>query len=391
VRVLHVTTEYPPIIFGGLGTAVGGLVRASARAGLNVAVLLVGAGSSPAYGPESSVHETARLRCDEGVLVYPTEHVDAIDQAIRFARAWRPDVLHVHVFWLAHVAFAIRQATGTPIVYTVHSLDRAEYEVGNGPPECLTQWQVQHGLIRGAQRIVALTGDERDLIEDYCGPIGARIRVVGNGIDDSHAARHVAKRRAVHDGLNVLFAGRFVERKGVRELLDAIPAVLAKAPSARFVLAGGHRHSRAEDVERYWLPESCRPHRDHIEFTGWLDECALQRWYAWADILAVPSWYEPFGMVILEGMLHGLAIVASDVGGPRAILRDGVTGVLCAPRDATSLAQGLIRLTADAGLRRRLGRNAARDVRLRWLFRNAVAGMRAVYEEAAGETRSTVV
>jgi glycogen(starch) synthase len=121
MRVLHVTTEYPPMVYGGLGTAVGGLVTASRRAGIEVAVV------DPA--PYS----------DTTAPVVSIPHDRAIESAVRFAELWRPDVIHVHVFWLAHVAIGIRAATGTPLVYTVHSIDRAEYEIGSGPPECLTQ------------------------------------------------------------------------------------------------------------------------------------------------------------------------------------------------------------------------------------------------------------
>jgi Glycosyl transferases group 1 len=93
------------------------------------------------------------------------------------------------------------------------------------------------------------------------------------------------------------------------------------------------------------------------------------------------SWYEPFGMVILEGMLYGLAIVATDVGGPRAILADGETGIFCQARDVSSLERALIRVTADESLRHRLGRRASEEVRSRWLFDTICPRMRDVYEE----------
>src|SRR5262245_1295489 len=157
MRILHLTTEFPPIIYGGLGTAVGGLVAASARAGIDVAVLLVGAGTWPAYSSAAeSIHAPAVSPLgNRDVLVHPTNHFDAVAEAVRFVEWWKPDIVHVHVFWLAHVANAIRVQTGTPLVYTVHSLDRAEYELGQGPLECLTQWNIQSDLIRTADRVVA--------------------------------------------------------------------------------------------------------------------------------------------------------------------------------------------------------------------------------------------
>ena len=64
---------------------------------------------------------------EDRVLIHPIPHLDAVAAAVRFVEWWKPDVIHVHVFWLAHIATAIRQQTGVPLVYTVHSLDRAEY------------------------------------------------------------------------------------------------------------------------------------------------------------------------------------------------------------------------------------------------------------------------
>jgi Glycosyl transferase 4-like domain len=123
----------------------------------------------------------ATIRRQGRVLVCGVPHQTAIADAVELEKAWRPDLIHVHAFWLAHVALAVRGSTGVPIVYTVHSLDRAEYELGLGPPECLTQWNTQSNLIEVADRIIALTDDERDLISDYCPGANGRVRVVGNG------------------------------------------------------------------------------------------------------------------------------------------------------------------------------------------------------------------
>ena len=138
----------------------------------------------------------------------------------------------------------------------------------------------------------------------------------------------------------VLFNGRFVERKGIRELMEAIEIVLAQAPAVQFVLAGGHRGCSAAQMESWLLPAQLRPMRTQIQFTGWLTPQELTNWYCEADILVVPSWYEPFGMVILEGMLHGMAIAASAVGGPKEILDHEQTGLLFPREKCKSSCKG---------------------------------------------------
>src|SRR5262249_31151105 len=147
-----------------------------------------------------------------------------------------------------------------------------------------------------------------------------RVRVVGNGIADSAHARQHARRRKARDKVTILYTGRFVDRKGIRELLSAASVFLQADGNARLVLAGGHRHATVAQLTDYWLTAECEAVRDRILFTAWLTAEQMNEWYAEADILVVPSWYEPFGMVILEGMLYGLPIVAARVGGPREIL-----------------------------------------------------------------------
>ena len=91
-------------------------------------------------------------------------------------------------------------------------------------------------------------------------------------------------------------------------------------------------------------------------------------------------------MVVLEGMLEGMAVAAADVGGPGEILEHERTGLLFAPRDAGSLAGALARLILDPPLCQRLGAAAAEDVRRRWLWSSAVADTRVVYEEAVARS-----
>lgn len=211
---------------------------------------------------------------------------------------------------------------------------------------------------------------------------GHRVQVVGNGIADNAHARESARIRHHRESVTILYTGRFVDRKGIRELLDAAPAILEAEPNARLVMAGGHRDAVAGDLADYWLPSACEPVRNRILFTGWLNSDQMASWYASADILVVPSWYEPFGMVVLEGMLYGLPIVAASVGGPKEILVHGRTGLFCEPKDVSSLAAQIVRLIRDPALRLRIGREAAVEVRSRWLHKHVLNRMQKVYNDA---------
>jgi glycogen(starch) synthase len=390
MRVLHLTTEFPPVIYGGLGTALGGLAFASARAGMTVGVLLAGEMGWAGYaGEDSDLAEQSggedRVQAVTqrgGVTIFHVPSYLPIEAGVRLVRMWKPDVVHLHVYWLWPAARAIQERTGVPLVYHVHSLDRAEYEIGHGPSECVTQWFVQEEVIASADRVIALSLSESELLSDYCPRVQGKVRIVGNGIDDNTTARAAVGRERKTDSPLVLYTGRFVDRKGVRELIAAIPRVLDQAPTTRFVLAGGHRGCSGADMEYWWLPTELKRYRDAIHFTGWLTPAQLVQWYLAADVLAVPSWYEPFGMVILEGMLYGLPIVATTVGGPSEILEHGRTGILCQAKDTSSLGDAILKLVMDVRLCRRIGIAAAAEVRDRWLWPHVVRKMRGVYREA---------
>lgn len=292
--------------------------------------------------------------------------------------------MHLHVFWLWPVAQAMQQRTGVPLVYHVHSLDRAEYDFGDGPPECLTQWHQQQAAIRAADLVISLTRSEQALLAEYCPDVHKRVRIVGNGVADNLAARQAVEQRSKKtSSAVVLYSGRFVERKGLRELLAAIPRVLKDAPETRFVLAGGHRDSCGTEMEERWLPHDLLPYRSQIIFTGWLSTDEVMEWYKAADVLVVPSWYEPFGMVILEGMLHGLAIAAANVGGPAEILENQRTGLLFPARNTEALADALSSLLSNPGYRYDLGIAAADEVRTHWLWSDSVGKLMDVYREAS--------
>jgi glycogen(starch) synthase len=152
-----------------------------------------------------------------------------------------------------------------------------------------------------------------------------------------------------------------VYEKGFQVALDALPALRRAVGGVRVAVAGsgpygdelGARAARLGIV-------------DHVEFLGWTGDEALGELYASAAVCAVPSLYEPFGLVALEAMAAGCPVVAADTGGLREVVPAG-TGLRAPPGDPAALARALERLLTDAALRERVARAAsAHAARFSW-------------------------
>jgi glycogen(starch) synthase len=126
--------------------------------------------------------------------------------------------------------------------------------------------------------------------------------------------------------------------------------------------------------------------RRAVHLLGHLPDRELAAVLASVHAVVLPSRYEPFGMVVLEGMLYGLPIVASAVGGPAEILDQDRTGLLVPVHDVGALADAIIRLVREPALRQQIGQAAAAEVRANWLWPCRVPPMRRVYEEIVGPT-----
>jgi glycosyltransferase involved in cell wall biosynthesis/predicted metal-dependent phosphoesterase TrpH len=180
--------------------------------------------------------------------------------------------------------------------------------------------------------------------------------------------------------LNVLYAGRLTQEKGVELLAESFLAARSRDERLHLVLAGG---GPEEQSLRERLGE-------HATFLGWLEGEELARAYASADIFLFASRTDTFGQVILEAQASGLPVVAVAEGGPISLVTDGETGLLRAA-SADALADALLELAGSERLRERIARAALTDVRGRtWsraLGRLADGYRRALAESGSGRRR----
>lgn len=177
-------------------------------------------------------------------------------------------------------------------------------------------------------------------------------RIIPNGIDVQHFSPDVAPIDELCDGkLNVLFVGRMEKRKGIGYLLGAYQQVKQKFPDSRLILVGPGVRLRHK-YEKYVADNGLKD----VLFIGAVEYKELPRYYQTADVFCAPATgQESFGVVLLEAMALGKAVVASNIPGYASVLTHGEEGVLVPPKDANSLAQAIISLLGNESLRAQMG------------------------------------
>lgn len=173
----------------------------------------------------------------------------------------------------------------------------------------------------------------------------------------------------------ILFLGRLREKKGIYDLIAAMPHVLAQFPRATFVCAGDGE----EDEVRAAARELGVDHA--LRLPGWIDEDAKSHWLGRATMLVLPSHFEALPVSLLEAMAHGVPVVATRVGGIPDLVDDERCGLLVAPRDPAALANAIRRLLADAALSARLAHAARREVEERYAVEAINARLGRLYED----------
>jgi starch synthase len=352
VRVGLLTREYPPDVYGGAGVHVEFLAR-ELRPLVDLDVHCWGEGRT-----EGVVRHRSWPALDGANDALRTFSVDLSIAAALEGR----ELVHSHT-WYANLAghFA-KLLYGIPHVMTAHSLEplrpwKAE-QLGGG--YALSSW-AERTAIEAADAVIAVSGAMReDILSCYPSLDPARVHVVHNGIDTTlyrpdHGTDVLTRIGVDPDRPYILFVGRITRQKGVPHLLRAVRDL---DPAAQVVLCAGAPDTPEIDQEFrdlfqelsrvragvHWIPQML-PRPDVIQLL------------THAAVFVCPSVYEPLGIVNLEAMACGTAVVASRVGGIPEVVADGETGVLVSTEEnfEANLALALDAVLADPEAAKRMG------------------------------------
>lgn len=359
-RVLHVLDHSLPL-HSGYTFRTRAILKA--QQGLGIEVRGVTGLRHYAAGPDTEAAEGLTFYRTRGEATGPVGLREWREIA-RFAEAieqvcdeWQPDILHAHSPALCGMAaLRVARRRGLPLVYEI----RAFWEdaaVGNGTGRAgdikyrLTRTLENH-VIAGASAVVTICeGLKRDLITRGNDP--AHITIMPNGVDMAMFGTPVprdpelAAELGLGDGPVIGFIGSFYDYEGIDDLIDAMPALNAVHPDARLLLVGGGPMEATLRERAAASPASAA-----IRFMGRVPHSEVERYYALCDIMAYPRKKSRLTDLVtplkpLEAMAQGKLVAASDVGGHRELMTDGVTGTLFAPDDPAACAGSLAGLLSD--------------------------------------------
>jgi len=350
LSVAMLTREYPPEVYGGAGVHVEYLAR------------------------EISALVTLTVHCQgadrpAAVAHRPWQHLAGANSALQVisadlsmvAAVAGADLVHSHTWYANLAGFLAGQLHGIPHVLTAHSLEplrpwKAE-QLGGG--YALSSWCERTAMESAAAVIAVSDGMRADILSAYPAVAPDRVHVIRNGIDTAQYAPDPGTDVLARYGIDparpsVAFVGRVTRQKGLPVLLRAAEQL---DPAAQLVLCAGQADTPDLAAEVAGLAEHLRATRPGIVWIpGMLARREVIQILSHATVFACPSLYEPLGIVNLEAMACGTAVVGSRVGGIPEVVADGRTGLLAPPGDPGALAAALNALIGDPVRAAALGR-----------------------------------
>jgi alpha-maltose-1-phosphate synthase len=375
LKVLLLTREYPPDVYGGAGVHVEYLARELAKLAAvevrtfghhdveagNLVVHGHGDAGKTSGAPEEGHSFAPVVRALRVCLSLGVQQTDA-------------DVVHSHTWYAAFGGLLVRLIHGIPLVVTAHSIEPLRpwkrEQLGRGAD--VSAW-AERTALEAADAVIAVSTEmRRDLLRHYA-IAPERVHVIPNGVDTDTYRPVAGRTRLERFGIDpgrpyVLFVGRISRQKGLLHLVRAIPEL---STETQVVLCAGMPDTPeiAREVEAavagvqaersgvVWIPEM-------------VDRATAVELYSHAAVFCCPSVYEPFGLINLEAMACEIPVVATAVGGIPEVVADGETGRLIPvqlvehdgvvePRDPEGFARDLARainaLVADPALRQTMG------------------------------------
>jgi glycogen(starch) synthase len=342
--------EYPPRVVGGLAPAVAGLSGALVRAGHEVCVLSL---HEPTVDDDAVIDGVRVLRARTDLPWLPADDFVVqmasanhhLVQLIASLDGWTPDIVHAHDWLVAWAGDTLKALYRVPLVATIHATEKGRNHgfVPAGQPAAINA--IEWWLTYQARQVIACSQFMVNEVLDAFAPPPDKVHMVPNGVDAHAWAPPDPPPPRGDDGPLVVSWGRVQYEKGFQTLLEATARVRWDIPGLHVVIAGRGSHLDAlrQQAEHLGLQGT-------VTFSGFVPDDELRDLLHRCSCAVIPSLYEPFGMVALEALAAGAAVIASTAGGLGEVLRDTGAAALFEPGDVDALADTMRHVLTDPAM-----------------------------------------
>lgn len=357
MHIGFVTTEYPPLPSGGIGTSIQNLARELVTRGHRVTV--VGWGHSAAFDDQGvKVHFLKKTFPPKAGWMVARM---VLQQELR--RLVRQEGLQL-VEAPDWCGLSAGLHPGCPVVLRCHGTARYFGILLNEPVRPAVRW-AERLAFAGANDVAAVSRFTADITARLFG-IKRPITIIPNGIDVEKFSASVPD--AVEPG-NILYIGTVVRKKGVLDLCKAFSVVVEQHPEARLQVVGRDARDQRTGASSSWA--LCREllsarARDRVEYIGEVPYSEVSTHVRRAAFCVFPSYAEAMPLTWIEVMACGKPVVVYDIGWAPEVVEHGRTGLLARLGDINALAEAMLKFLRDPFMGQRFGTYAQKQVQARF-------------------------
>lgn len=358
------TWEYPPRNIGGLANHTYFLAGELGRSGHEIHVVTCNSGTEEyEYINNVHIHRVIPYQLDDNDFPKWVMHLNfsMLEKCIELFKKQHFDIIHSHDWLVAYTSKALKNIYNVPIVCTIHS---TEHGRNNGIWSELHHYihSVECMLVADAARVIVCSDFMKSHTSEILKVPIEKITVVVNGIEikpqlDKETISNFRVQILPENEKSIFYIGRHVFEKGIHLLIKAMPQIIEKFNNVKLIVGG-------VGPMTYELKELTKQLRieDKVIFNGYMDEITKQKLYSISSVAVFPSLFEPFGIVALEAMASGCAVVVSDTGGFSEIVTHRINGMKARVGSSDSLAENIIELLGDEALRNSVSEKAISEL-----------------------------
>jgi glycosyltransferase involved in cell wall biosynthesis len=316
-------------------------------------------------------------------------------------------IFHGHHWDGGWMALKASEQFSRPFIENFHSLGKIRFQTkkqylanGNEAEFFKKRFGLEEEIIKKSDVIISLAESEKNDLKKLYKAQDNKIKVIAGGVNLNHfrLIDFQKARKEINVGEDtfvLLFVGRLEWRKGIGTLISAAGLLRKEIGNLKVIVVGGKiygKQKNSKDFKEYQrLAEKAKEEKveDIINFTGRVDNGRLPFFYSAANVLVVPSYYEPFGLVALEGMACKTPIVASRIGGLATIIQEGVNGLLFEPRNPLDLKKNVLKIFKSKGLAEKLRENAYNKIKQDFSWKEISSKIEKIYNSLTNHENSS--